>query len=196
DTLQTVFNMLGLSPLYPWRLSYEPNKFVPSLHLAKSSPMTASMCDAQGPDPPATFTEPPHPFPNMTIYCFMMWMNSGSHQKSWTEVMHLVKNVSQAEDFDAKDLDGFLVRKCLHALDNDNSQETINFPDDWVETEVNLDIPTKSKDDLSISFSVPGFHYRLLVAVICAAFANVQANTFHLLPFKHLWKDPLDGHEE
>ncbi|KAG1774476.1 hypothetical protein EV702DRAFT_1280579 [Suillus placidus] len=75
-------------------------------------------------------------------------------------------------------------------------QETINFPDDWVETEVNLDIPTKSKDDQSISFSIPGFHYRPLVAVIRATFADVQANAFHLLPFKHLWKDPLDGCKE
>jgi hypothetical protein len=41
-----------------------------------------------------------------------------------------------------------------------------------------------------------GFHYWPLIEVICAAFADVQASTFHLLPFKWLWKDPLDGHQE
>jgi hypothetical protein len=37
----------------------------------------------------------------------MMWMNSGSHQKSETEVMRLVKDVIHAEDFNPRDLDGF-----------------------------------------------------------------------------------------
>jgi hypothetical protein len=70
------------------------------------------------------------------------------------------------------------------------------FPDDWLETDITLHIPTKSIDDPSRPFNIPGFHYRPLIGVIHSAFANAQANTFHLLPFKCLWKDPLDGHEE
>ncbi|KAG1817511.1 uncharacterized protein BJ212DRAFT_1480086 [Suillus subaureus] len=180
--VEGAFDMIGLSRLNPRHPSYEPDKFVPSSLLAKSSPVTANMHDAQGPDPPASFAEPPHPFPNMTIHHLMTWMNTGSHQKSQTKVMHLIREVIQAEDFDIKDLDGF--------------SGTVGFPDNWVETEVNLDIPTKSKDDQSVLFRVPGFHYWLLVAVIHSTFTNTQANAFHLLPFKHLWKDPLDGHEE
>jgi hypothetical protein len=197
DTLQTVFNAIGLSRQYPWRPSYEPDKFVPSILLAKSSPMTADVHDTQGPNPLAGVSEPPHPFPNMSIYRLMTWMNSGSYQKSQTEVMRLVKDVIQADDFNPKDLDEFSVRKCVHALDNDGSQETaIIFPDDWVETDVNLNIPTKSKNDQGISFSVKGFHYRPLVEVIHSAFSDIQASAFHLFPFKRLWKDPLDDHEE
>jgi hypothetical protein len=153
--------------------------------------------DAQGPDPSPGVSAPPYPFANMTIYRLMMWMNSGSHQKSQTEVTRLVTDVIQAEDFDSKDLDGFSVRKCLRALDNDrSSKEMVTFPDDWVETNVSIDIPSKSKDDQPISFNIAGFHYRPLVAVICAAFADIQANAFHISPFKRLWKDPLDNHEE
>jgi hypothetical protein len=132
----------------------------------------------------------------MTIYRLMTWMNSGSHQKSQTEVMRLVTDVIQAEGFNAKDLDGFSVRRCLRALDNDRSKETFTFPDDWVETDVQIEIPTKSRDDDSRTFNITGFHYRPLVAVIRAAFADVQANSFHISPFKRLWKDPLDNHEE
>jgi hypothetical protein len=139
---------------------------------------------------------PPFPFANMSIYRLMTWMNSGSHQKSEIEVTRLVKDVLQAEDFDSKDLDGFLVRQGLRALDSTGKNGTITFPDDWLETDITLDIPTKSKDDPSMSFSIPGFHYRPLVAVIRSAFADIQANAFHLLPFKRLWKDPLDGHQE
>jgi hypothetical protein len=190
--------MFGLSRQYPRRPSFEPDKFVPSSLLAKFSPIPIEVQDTQGPDPSRGVSEPPpYPFQNMTIYRLMTWMNSGSHQKSQTEVMRLVKDVIQAKDFNQKDLDEFSVRRCLHALDtHTTSKESVVFPDDWVGTDVNIDIPTKSKDDQSQSFSVPGFHYRPLVGVIRSAFADIQANAFHLFPFKRLWKDPLNNQEQ
>ncbi|KAG2060731.1 hypothetical protein BDR06DRAFT_1054389 [Suillus hirtellus] len=154
--------------------------------------------DAHYAQRPDTSPKPPHPFPNMTTYRLMTWMNSGSHHKSEAEVSRLVKDVIQADDFNARDLDGFSVRKSLCALDHDNDGKkgTCTFPDDWLETDITLDIPTKSRDDPSKSFTVPGFHYRLLLGVIRSVFTDVQANAFHLLPFKRLWKDPLDdGHQ-
>jgi hypothetical protein len=198
DALQTAFNTFGLSRQYPRRPSFEPDKFVPSSLLQKSSPIPIEVHDTQGSDQSCSVSEPPpYPFPNMTVYRLMTWMNSGSHQKSQTEVMRLVRDVIQSEDFNRKDLDGFSVRRCLHALDNHTTnKESAVFPDDWVETDVNIDIPTKSKDDQSQSFSVSGFHYRPLVAVIRSAFADIQANAFHLFPFKRLWKDPLDNQEQ
>lgn len=196
DTLQTASNAIGLSRLYPRRPSFEPDNFIPSLLLAKSSPVATDVHNAQGPDQSPGVSEPPYPFANMSIYRLMTWMNSGSHQKSQTEVMRLVTDVIQAKDFDPKDLDGFSVRRCLRALDNDRSKETVTFPDDWIETDVPIEIPSKSKDDQPTLFNIAGFHYRPLVAVIRAAFADIQANTFHISPFKRLWKDPLDNHEE
>ncbi|KAG2747684.1 hypothetical protein P692DRAFT_201716227 [Suillus brevipes Sb2] len=123
-------------------------------------------------------------------------MNSGSHQKSEAEVSRLVKEVIQAEDFNPRDLDGFSVRRSLRVLDDSGGKGTATFPDGWLETNITLDIPTKSTDEPSRSFSIPGFHYRPLVGAIRSAFADAQASAFHLLPFKRLWKDPLDGHEE
>ncbi|KAG2740132.1 hypothetical protein P692DRAFT_201842539 [Suillus brevipes Sb2] len=126
----------------------------------------------------------------------MTWMNSGSHQKSEAEVSRLVKDVIQAEDFNLKDLDGFSVRKNLRALGNNGRKGTVTFPDDWLEMDITIEIPTWSKEDSSRSFSIPGFHYRPLVAVIRVAFADIQAGAFHLLPFQRIWKDPLDDHQE
>jgi hypothetical protein len=123
-------------------------------------------------------------------------MNSGSHQKSEGEVMRLIKDVIQAEDFNLEDLNRFSVRKNLRLLDNNNRKENIKFPDDWLETDITLDIPTRSKEDPFTTFSIPGFHYRPLVAVIRSAFADIQASAYHLFPFRRIWKDPLDGHQE
>jgi hypothetical protein len=193
DSLQTAFNAVGLCRQYPRRPSFEPDKFISSSLLANSCPTISNSHNTLKPDPPP---EPPYPFPNMTIYRLVTWMNSGSNHKSEAEVSRLVKDVIQAEDFNPGDLDGFSVRKSLHALDNSGGSETPIFPDNWLETDVILDIPTKSMDDPSRPFRVPGFHYRPLVGVIRSAFADVQANAFHLLPFKRLWKDPLDDHQE
>ncbi|KAG1845733.1 hypothetical protein DFJ58DRAFT_730795 [Suillus subalutaceus] len=190
DSLQTSFNIIGLCRKYPRRPSFEPDKYIPSSLLAISSPTTAN---AQRPEPSL---KPPYPFPNMTVYRLMSWMNSGSHHKSEAEISRLIKDVIQAEEFNPRDLDGFFVRESLHTLDNSGGEGTANFPDDWLETGITLDIPTKSKDEPSRLFNVPGFHYRPLVGVIRSTFADIQANAFHLLPFKRLWKNPLDGHQE
>ena len=127
----------------------------------------------------------------------MTWMNSGSHQKSEAEVTRLVKDVLQAKDFDIKHLEGFSVKKSLQELDGDteNGRGT-EFPDDWVWASVNINIPMKSREDGVRPFTVHGFHFHPLVKVLQSAFADVQASAFHLLPFKRLWKDPLDNHEE
>jgi hypothetical protein len=193
DTIQTAYNSFGLSRLYPRRPSFEPDRFIPSTLLARTCP-TAT----QGTDPPglSNVLSPPYPFSNMSIYRLISWMNSGSHKKSEAEIQRLVQDVLQADDFDIKDLEGFSVRSSLRELDQDKSGERITFSDDWVESDVTINIPTKSPEGGSVPYTIQGFHYRPLVEVIRAAFADIQACSFHLSPFKRLWKDPLDGHQE
>ncbi|KAG2107806.1 hypothetical protein BD769DRAFT_1779432 [Suillus cothurnatus] len=114
----------------------------------------------------------------------MSWMNSGSNKKSETEVARLVKEVMLADNFDLKHLEDFSVKRSLRELDNDPNKNKFEFPDDWAQANVTISIPTKSKDDTRF-FSVPGFHFRPLIEVIRSAFADVQANAFHLSPFKY-----------
>ncbi|KAG2739784.1 hypothetical protein P692DRAFT_201872909 [Suillus brevipes Sb2] len=191
DTLQTPFNSFGLSRLYPRRPSFEPDGFVPSSLLGKTCPTAPQEVDS-----PPRVLAPPYPFHNMTIYRLMSWMNSGSSRISETKVATLVKDVLLADDFDREHLQRFSVRQSLRELDKDESGNRITFPDDWIETNVTIEIPTKSKEDRSRPYSIPGFHYRPLVEVIRAAFTDAQARAYHLFPFKRMWKDPLDDHEE
>jgi len=194
DTLQTTLNSFGLFRLYPRRPSFEPDQLVPSSLLARTAPTTISNPGVDS-DSPRVFA-PPYPFPNMTIYRLLSWMNSGSTMVSESKVSHLVRDVIQAEDFDPKHLENFSVKRSLRALDMNESGQTVTFPDDWVQTDVTMDIPTRSGEDGPQRYTVSGFHYHPLVEVIRAAFADVQARAFHLFPFQRLWKDPLDGHQE
>jgi hypothetical protein len=54
----------------------------------------------------------------------------------------------------------------------------------------------KSTEEGPKAYTIHRFHYHPLVKVIHTAFADVQACAFHLSPFKQLWQDPLDGHQE
>jgi hypothetical protein len=125
-------------------------------------------------------------------------MNTGTTRISESKVASLVKDVILAEDFDQKHLEKFSIKQSLRFLDKESSEEEdrIIFPDDWIETSVTISIPTKSKEDGARPYTVPGFHFRPLLEVIRSAFSDIQAGAFHLLPFKRLWKDPLDGHQE
>jgi hypothetical protein len=134
----------------------------------------------------------------MTLFRLMSWMNSGSNKKSEIEITRLVKDVILAEGFNTTDLEDFSVKKSLRELDSDldPGSSSIKFPDDWMQATVTIDIPMKSKEEGARPFSVSGFDFRPLVEVICSAFTDIQGSAFHLLPFKRLWKDPLDDHQE
>ncbi|KAG2048807.1 hypothetical protein BDR06DRAFT_1012728 [Suillus hirtellus] len=165
--------------------------FIPSSLLARTCPAAAQETDSL----PKVFA-PPWPFPNMTTYRLISWMNSGSSRVSESKVAALVKDVMLAEDFDREHLQKFSIKQSLRELDKDESGKRIVFPDDWIETTVTIDIPTKVREDSPRPYTIPGFHYRPLVEVIRTAFADAQARAFHLLPFKRIWKDPLDDHQE
>ncbi|KIK45050.1 hypothetical protein CY34DRAFT_10634 [Suillus luteus UH-Slu-Lm8-n1] len=169
------------------------DRFIPSSLLARTSPTVSQL---EGSDSQQKMFTPPYPFPNMTVHRLMSWMNSGGALLSETKVSRLVKDVILAEDFDPKHLENFSVKRSLRELDRDADGKKITFPDDWIEADVTINIPTKSKEDGPRPYTIPGFHYRPLVEVMRAAFADIQAQAFHLFPFKRLWKDLLDGHEE
>jgi hypothetical protein len=107
DTLQTTFNSFGLCRLYPRRPSFEPDQFISSMLLARTSPTTTN---TEGTDSPAKVFAPPYPFPNSTTYRLMSWVHSGSSRVSETKVLHLVRDVILAEDFDHMDLENFSVK--------------------------------------------------------------------------------------
>ncbi|KAG1805951.1 uncharacterized protein BJ212DRAFT_1303819 [Suillus subaureus] len=126
----------------------------------------------------------------------MSWMNSGSNQKSETEIAHLIKGVLLQEDFNTKHLEDFSVRKSLQEMDNDPKGNKIEFLYDWMQASVTIWIPMKLREDEARPFSISGLHFCPLIKVIRLAFMDIQAGAFHLSPFKHLWKDPLDNHQE
>ena len=68
----------------------------------------------------------------------------------------------------------------------------------WQCTSVNISVPTreKNKEGNGRIFTIDGFCYRPILDVIRTVFAEASLKSFHLTPFKKLWKSLVTGHEQ
>ncbi|KAI9573052.1 hypothetical protein HD554DRAFT_2167335 [Boletus coccyginus] len=197
DTICMATNAFGILQKYPHRPSYDPDAFV--------VPDDLSYKRRQPPEPmthpneePAPELPPPWPFPNMTTYQLMQWRYSGSIVKSQQEVNRLVKNILLANDFKAGDLQNFSVAMQNLTLDTHCSNST-QSSDSWQEVNMNIEVSTgipSTSGSYHQSFTISSLLYRPLVDVIKSAFSSPYTQYFHIFPFKHLWKHPVDGTEQ
>jgi hypothetical protein len=99
----------------------------------------------------------------MTTYLLMGWMVTGSNRKSVGEVDLLVNNVLGSTHFNLADLAGFGARQENKRLDDseDDVSDSPYSSDGWVESEVQISVPTGSKDSSGEGqvFTVPGLHH-------------------------------------
>ncbi|KAJ7138764.1 hypothetical protein C8R43DRAFT_1131929 [Mycena crocata] len=196
DTMRSACNCFGIFREYLHRPSYNPDALLQSEDLAKI-PATAPLAQPEAVVPCDT-PAAPWPFRNMSIYRLMHWANSGSNSKSEAEVTRLVADVIAADDFRAADLAGFNAHRENKVLDDSDKASAGDTPwvkDGWVEAAVDIPIPSGVKDTPPLTFSVPGLHYRPLVEVIKAAFAETMALKFHLTPFKRFQTTTSGGEE-
>jgi hypothetical protein len=190
DSFRTAINAFGLYREYPHRPTYDPEAIVAPEDLANyyptlpqaSSDIASIRADQQ----------PPWPFNNMSIYHLMQWTNTGSNSKSESEINRLVRDVICADDFRVEDLRSFCVKTQNRKLDEPMHPPPHDAPflsDAWQERTVKISIPTGTKSPTGVGYiySVPGLHYRSLVAIIVAAFSDETSKYFHLSPFKRFW---------
>jgi hypothetical protein len=196
DFMRTGCNRFGLLREYPHRPSYDPDAFVPDEDLSNGplcQPIVKEVPPSRG---------PPWPFRNMSTYLLMEWMNTGSNQKSIGEVDRLAKEVLSSKDFKLKDIAGFSARTQNEHFDaserhNCATAATPYTCDGWVESGVQISIPTSSRDNhgLGQPFVIPGLHHRSILGVLRAALADVTAYRFHFSPFKRFWKSGIETEE-
>jgi hypothetical protein len=129
----------------------------------------------------------------------MEWMLTGSNKKTVRELDRLANDVLGSREFKLEDLTGFNARQannCLDLSEKDDLDDPFSH-DGWIESSVQISIPTGSKDSsgCGANFTVPGLHHRSLLSVMKAAIADTTACYFHFSPFKRIWK-PSYGPEE
>jgi len=187
--MRTCSNRFGILREYPHRPSYDPDAFISEDDLSNYPPPPAALNATE--QLGESSRVPPWPFQNMSIYLLMEWMVTGSNRKSVGEVDCLANKVLGSPHFNLADLAGFSARQENKRLD-DSSDDVPDSPyssDGWVESEVQISVPTGLKDSSGAGqvFTVPGLHHRSLLSVMKAALTDVTARRFHFSPFKRFW---------
>ena len=188
DGLKTVLGLFGLWRDYAHRPSYDPDSIVPDNDLAKPVPNHTSS------HPRPSHPEPPWPYQNMSTYCFMTWLNTGSKSKSEGEVQRLVDEVLQAQDFNPSDLHGLNIQRENRLLDL--SEKSLPLLDNFKKASVSIDVLSGDRDTKPAKFTIPGLRYRTLTSVIRSAFQHPLAHHYHLSPFKLFHKTSSDADSE
>ena len=100
-----MFNAFGITREYCHRPSYDPDSFLATDELAKTSmsgldPTVGTQCSRNAGNPP------PWPWNNMTIWHLMSWKLTGSSEKSDGKLNHLVKTIC-IDNFKVEELQDF-----------------------------------------------------------------------------------------
>lgn len=199
DSLRTSVNLFGIGREYHHRPSHDPDAFVSADQLSNfrpgSNPELSNAGVASSPEPP------PWPWRNMSIWRLMTWMMTGSNQLSEAKVTQLVKEVLSAEDFSIQDLNGFNAHTEMGRFDSSEAGLDANDifrRDGWKEAAAEILVPTRERNPSGNGqpFTIPGFHYRPLTAVIHATFSEAASKWFHFTPFKRFWTSPVTGQEQ
>ncbi|KAF9642395.1 hypothetical protein BDM02DRAFT_3133118 [Thelephora ganbajun] len=128
-------------------------------------------------------------FVNMTVALLIQWFCSGTGQKSTADVQCLIDDVILHEDFKAEDLQGVNLARELKKLD---TFESSLEDQGWKKGSVKISMPCPKKKvakSKAVEFEIEGLLYRDLMTVIKNACQDeVTMDSFHVTPFKEMWK--------
>ncbi|KAJ3837892.1 hypothetical protein F5878DRAFT_584314 [Lentinula raphanica] len=99
--------------------------------------------------------------------------------------MDKLAHILQRPDFNVEELQGYnaqTANKKVTKADEDWTQNQLK--DSFLETTVEIEVPSGDKNIPSKKFEIPQLLYRDPLSVICAAFSDRLASQFHYTPFK------------
>ncbi|KAF9474973.1 hypothetical protein BDN70DRAFT_814828 [Pholiota conissans] len=194
DRLVTAANSFGIWRDYPRRPTVDPSSTLTLEELSNSYRSTAT--DRIQPTSAVTTPDRPFywPFSNPTIYRTMSWLNNGGTAKSEGELTSFVQNVIHAPDFSQEHLVGFDAHR--ENVRFDKAVTESNLKSQFVESPVDILIPSGSASVEPKLFTVPGLLRRSLTATIADAFNDPLAHLLHFSPFKLYRRNPTTQKEE
>ncbi|TEB23984.1 hypothetical protein FA13DRAFT_1577104, partial [Coprinellus micaceus] len=120
------------------------------------------------------------------------WQATGSELKSDGELDRLVNHYLTHPRFKLLDLAGFSAQKAGRQSDKMEVEAKLPLLNDFLETEVPIELPSGSSQIPPRTFHIPGLHYRPILALLKAAFAHPLAAQYHFSPFKLFHTSPHD----
>jgi hypothetical protein len=197
DRLVTVMNSFGIWRDYPERPSADPDSHLTLEDLSNSyrhghlqSHAAPSESNTHSSD-----SRPSHwPFSNAGVHGVMQWLNNGQTAKSEVQTTKLIHDVILSPNFDPDDFIGFDAHRENQRLDKALSESALRSR--FIESSVNIRIPSGESHVEGKTFEVPGLLHRKLTSVIREAFESPLAHLYHYSPFKLFQKSQTSGKEE
>jgi hypothetical protein len=125
----------------------------------------------------------------------MQWLNNGQTAKSEVETNKLIRDVILSPNFDPDDLIGFDAHCKNQWLDKALSESESALRSQFIESSVDILIPSGDSQVEGKTFEIPGLLHPKLTSVIREAFESPLAHLYHYSPFK-LFQRSQNGKEE
>ncbi|KAI9461999.1 hypothetical protein BJY52DRAFT_1116707, partial [Lactarius psammicola] len=139
-------------------------------------------------------------FENPSIFRLMLWYHNGSLTKSLNDLNVLVQNVICAPDFEVQHFDNFDATKAVEKLFEQGDTSEMPLNDGWYETSVPIilacDRVAHRSEGNAPTLNVAGLYYQKPLEVIKAALQELNAQQFHIAPFKEYWVPRPNGPSE
>ncbi|KAJ3804065.1 hypothetical protein F5876DRAFT_70939 [Lentinula aff. lateritia] len=178
EQLKTQLNSFGLWHEYLQKPSHDPDGEVGIQDMA-------NIPSAQDPDDDGHTSDDLHcdATLNPTQTLLTGWQNNGNSTKSNGE-MDKLANFIQRPEFQVSELQGYSTHTANAKITQaDENWDYNKLKDSFLETSVDIEVPSGDKNIPSKVFSIPGLLYQSPLSVIHAAFASRLANQFHYTPF-------------
>jgi hypothetical protein len=190
NRFRTDENVFGLWKEYLYRPSYDPDAFISpeDLYRPLTSPDTV---DPQAGDEGMRLEQPPL-YSSKSVALLLEWQNTGSSGKSNDEINRLLRSVLLHPEFQLDALRSFNAARENRKADAAGEQSP--FQGSFKCVNVDIEVPSGSKDVPPKIFSVPGLYHRKIITLIKDAFNNHISLQFHLTPFKLFRR--LPGNED
>ena len=178
NRFQSAENSFGLWKDYLYRPSYDPDAFVSAGDLYRPH-ISAVVTDDEG---TRTHSEYSTPYSSKSAELLLNWQSTGGSTKSDTEINRLVRAVLLHPEFQPDDLRSFNATRENQKADA--AEERSPFLQSFQHADVDIEVPSGSKDVRPRTFAVPGLCYRKIITLIKDAFESQISEQFHLTPFK------------
>jgi hypothetical protein len=182
--------VFGLWKEYLYRPSYDPDAFISleDLYRPLTSPDTV---DPQAGDEGKHLEHPPL-YSSKSVALLLEWQNTGSSAKSNDKINCLVRSVLLHPEFQPDTLQSFNATRENKKADAAGEQSP--FQGSFKCANVDIEVPSGSKDVPPQTFTIPGLYYHKIVTLIKDAFDSHISVRFHLTPFKLFRR--LPGNED
>ncbi|KAJ3786451.1 hypothetical protein GGU10DRAFT_419733 [Lentinula aff. detonsa] len=178
DQITTQLNEFGLWREYPCRPSHDPDGEI-GLEDLSNLPHQYEVGREKSPTPPFDYS----PL-NPTQTLLTGWQNNGNATKSNGELDSLAR-IIQHPDFRPEELKGYNAQTANAKVTKADEDLAYNhLKDSFIETSVEIEVPSGDASIPPRKFCIPQLLYRNLLSVIQTAFTSSQSSKFHFSPFR------------